>query len=87
MLATTLPLPLTSGLFSQEHNLEEQLRRAHGPKSEGKKKQKSTKITVIPGTATDDEYAPIATQSAWGTPKAGNIPEKLSRGRSSRLYL
>ena len=83
--ASTLPQPMSSGLFSKDVDLQKQLDRV---KSEGKKKPKKRGIvhTSLDQTAAFDQTgAPIVAQPAWGTPKA--IPDKLSRGRTNRLFL
>jgi len=89
--SSTLPLPLTSGLFD-EGALDDQLRRLNEARSAGKAKKGSKKKKNLGSIASslesteDTDGAPAFAGLAWGTP--GNvIPEKISSGRSSRLYL
>ena len=88
-MASTLPHPLSTGLFSNDEDLNEQMRRAHN-KSEGKKKNTKNKRGISVAHVeplSESELAPIIAQTAWSTPKAAQIPSKLTRGRSNRLYL
>jgi len=95
-MASTLPAPLTSGLFSEEEALDKQLRRANKIVSEGKQKRKGGKRGADPNalavsTSLElsgdfvDPAAPVLAAAAWATPNS--VPEKMERGKSSRLYL
>ena len=96
-MATSAPLGV--GLFSDSaEGLDGQLKRVNAATTEKKKKQKKPQMPVkapedtlnlsssLDFTATyGDGAPPVLAAAAWATPNA--VPERFSRGRSSRLYL
>jgi hypothetical protein len=89
-LASTLPLPLSSGLFD-DTDLDEQLRQLNEARSSKSKKGSRSKknrgaVASSLEAGEEEERPPMLAAAAWATP-TNNIPEKISRGRSSRLYL